>query len=1086
LPGHLHAPHRSARHHIGIVAAFQRGVLHSVASGSEYSISSSALSSSNAEQQTLAGKQLDGQAHQQALQQKQVQQLQQHLQRCTNWRQLLPLAANVTTAADATWLAAVALKAAQLRPSPTPQANDTAAAIAASASATLNCPADVDAGVAAASVAAAAAALAGQSVDQQRRELLLHRTFMQHLLALLGAQLSAAAAVQSQVQAPPVPSVSPALLCQLLTQLAVVRMPLPDNWPQQHLLPYLAAQYSSMQLEELLAVLVGLAALHPAGLHNAPEPLQQQLLQGCLSGQQQQQDAAVQHVVHALWAAARLRWSPGQDWVQQAARLVLQQVKACSASELAMALFCLASLRCDMQQLQSNSQQSQQQQLQGSAGSTAGGSNGSSSSSSSDERQQEASSGRHGLGLGVQQQQQQQWGGRSLLRRPVAAAPQQLLQAVFDAAAAFTPHELCGVLWATAELPLLPQQPVVRALLAYCLQPTVLQQYNGADLTRILWFLARMQHQSDLDEQQQQQQQHGQLLSEQQQQEQRRQWLHKQRQRRQQVNASTSSRGKRSSGDALVTLQVVQPLLDALLLQLPVLPSHGLGACLRSIAVLGVQPPGQWVARVLQHCQLQLPEMRAASLVLLAAAVADLGYLPNGDWLRSFYTVSQPVLAPVQTHDSGSSSSSTSGRLSQHQLQVLVGAVAKISRLRSQPFEGQKPPASWLNAVAGASAAALAAAHAAGTLTAGQLSFWGRIMHRFACLAGEPWEGPGRQWWLQFVAYGQPLLQAATPNQLCNIAEVLTHKRQQRQLGQLPEAWLQSFLTASRALLPSSASGSSGSSSSRNSNSNVPATRSEPGAASAADLVLIGKALAKLGVLPSREWRQAWMLAVERRDASMTAKMGNSFTWTVATFCRMEAQQQQQQQGGVTGELGSGKLSAGDAAGYPAADVSGSNSSSLSSGSDWAELADAFTAASAATEKPPSEVRQQQQQQQQQLLELLRGSSQLSATYDDSGSGDEAVELSPLPLTSPSDDAKADLSMWEEQFDDAGEAAEPGSGWVLGNSSSSNDGAAAAPVVEGGMLAQQLHDNFWRQLDSMDDMQQQLDISLRRQQQPTL
>jgi hypothetical protein len=685
---------------------------------------------------------------------------------------------------------------------------------------------------------------------------------------------------------------------------------------------------------------------------------------------------------------------------------------------------------------------------------------------------------------------------------PVAAAPEQLLQAVLERAAAFSPRELLCVLWATAELPLLPQQPVVQALLENCLQPAVLQQYTGVDLTPILWCLARMQHRIDLDRQQLQQRGSSPAI---QQQEPQRQWLHKQRQQRQQAVYNNSS------SDALVTLQTMQPILDALLLQLPVLPSHGAAAALRCIAVLGLRPSAPWVGHVLQHCQLQLASMKPSSLVLLAAAVADLGYLPNSDWLSSFYAASQPVIAAVSsggssssgTTSSSSSSSSADSRqlvstLSTQQLEALAGAVAKISRLRSQPFPGQKPPSGWLSALAQSSAAALAAAHAAGTLTAGQLSFWGRVMNRFVSLAGEPWQGPGRDWWLQYLAYSQPLLRAATPLQLCNFVEVLAQKQQQRQIGQLPEAWLQSYLQATAAFLPSGASssgaastGDTGSSSSVGADGahNIGAGAAVSGAATVADLVSIGKALVQLGVLPSAGWRSAWLLAVERLDASMTPSWGNTFSWTADKFRRMEAEQQQQQQQQQQGlrdpalsscgtSADQTAAAAGDAAAVvPSSSSSSSsiNSSSLSSGSDWAELADAFSAAAAEAAEPQSV-------SQQQLQQLSQGSNELSATYDDSC--DEAAEPSPQPTATSvsAQDDTSDLSVWEKPlYEGAAEAGASGLGQVL---DSLSDGSSAVPCVAGTELAQQLHDKFWRQLGSMDDMQQQLDISLRRLQQP--
>ncbi|WIA13480.1 hypothetical protein OEZ85_007058 [Tetradesmus obliquus] len=403
--------------------------------------------------------------------------------------------------------------------------------------------------------------------------------------------------------------------------------------------------------------------------------------------------------------------------------------------------------------------------------------------------------------------------------------------------------------------------------------------------------------------------------------------------------------------------------------------------------------------------------MRPASLVQLASAVADLGYLPNGNWLSSLYAATLPALAACSAGPSGSSSSSSSsssgaGRLQATalttiQLQVLAGAVVKIGRLRPQIFEGQKPPSGWLTALADASAAALAAAHQDGSLTAGQLSFWGRVMHRLGSLAGEPWPGPGRQWWRQYLAYSQPLLQAATPLQLCGIVEVLAQQRQQRLLGRLPEAWLQAFLQASRALLPGAAPASS----SRNVNARGGAWDSAswkhrhstpaaavPGAAAAADLVKIGKALVQLGVLPSPEWRAAWLAAVESRDASMTVSWGNTRRWTAASFASMEAEQQQQQEeeGGSKAELAAAGTAADEAARNAADGLSGGGS--LSSGSDWAELAGAIAAAG----KP------WEQQQKQQLP--LRGLNHWSATYDDSGSDEDVEELSRSRSTSPSND----------------------------------------------------------------------------------
>eukprot|EP00775_Hariotina_reticulata_P006974 gene6974-7188_t len=219
---------------------------------------------------------------------------------------------------------------------------------------------------------------------------------------------------------------------------------------------------------------------------------------------------------------------------------------------------------------------------------------------------------------------------------------------------------------------------------------------------------------------------------------------------------------------------------------------------------------------------------------------------------------------------------------------VLVAAVHRVGKSRNQHFKGQKPPGAWLNALSSVSLQVL------GRLTPHQLATWGSAMRWFASLAGEPWPGPGRDWWAGFISCSEPLLAAAEPCDLRDLGFVVTR---QRQYGPPSDSWVQAFVAATRSHLAprgnvkDAAGAPVGSGTAQAQSSGVPqrqgtlraaaaaaaaAGRRQSKAASAADLIGYAAALARLKVLPDEAWLEQWVLAVEAADAQMDASLSKA------------------------------------------------------------------------------------------------------------------------------------------------------------------------------------------------------------------
>jgi hypothetical protein len=264
-------------------------------------------------------------------------QQQQRLQRCTHWRQLLPLAAMGSPQQQQQqlpWLLMLVSKALQLQPHQQQQQPP------------------------------------GLGLDSQLREQQQHDRFVARLLrAAAGLQPGPANAA----------SLPAAELQQLLCRLA--------RWcsssshrrelllQQLQLAAMLEQRVPLWSAAEAAAVLQGLAALNPPQLQTQ-QALQQRLLQAVLGPSDSSNTAASQdHVAplpllsQALWAAGRMSWQPQPQLLRQAAVQLLLQIHSCSAAELAMSLWGLAKMRLTAQQMQQawtrhHKQQRRQQQQQ--------------------------------------------------------------------------------------------------------------------------------------------------------------------------------------------------------------------------------------------------------------------------------------------------------------------------------------------------------------------------------------------------------------------------------------------------------------------------------------------------------------------------------------------------------------------------------------------------------------------------------------------------------------------------------------------------------------------------------------------------
>jgi hypothetical protein len=187
---------------------------------------------------------------------------------------------------------------------------------------------------------------------------------------------------------------------------------------------------------------------------------------------------------------------------------------------------------------------------------------------------------------------------------------------------------------------------------------------------------------------------------------------------------------------------------------------------------------------------------------------------------------------------------------------------------------------------------------------------WGEVMMRFSSMAGEPWPGPGVAWWQGFEAATEPYLQAAEAKELLRLGKMLST---QQQHGPVGRGWVQAFLQASKAccldtraitgvvgpegwvrgqygkrglkISPRTAAAAAAGGGGVQGRSG--SVQSGPQALSARNLANLGKAVAAMGVLPDKEWLEAWEGAVELSGAGMTPALVQSLQRTRAAFAQL-------------------------------------------------------------------------------------------------------------------------------------------------------------------------------------------------------
>jgi hypothetical protein len=392
---------------------------------------------------------------------------------------------------------------------------------------------------AAAAAAVPTVAVAGLAASQPLYEQQQYSRFLRYVIARASQLLLPRAKAPKGAAAATAQRQDFLQLLQLLASIEpFLQQRLQQQLKQVPVAPVIRDQLRYWQPHVAVQVAVQLALLKP---HMSPVPvdLQQLLLAAALgpasaasSGsskqkasrafkqQQQQQLPAVSAAAETLWAAARLGWEPMPQHLQRAVCAVLLQLPKCSSSQLAMAVWGAAHLGVTGRQLQqwwlagsTAQEQTLQQQMRDLL---------------RPEQQQEASA-RH---IDPQQQQQQ--------------VSRVLLSALQRHCSNFSAPELVGVVWAAAELQLLRQSGLMRALLQAVCQPGVLTQLTDEDVSSVLWSLARMhqkraaalrqerywkqqrQEPQQQGERQQQEEEHGSQDQQQQQQQQQEQDLYDQ------------------------------------------------------------------------------------------------------------------------------------------------------------------------------------------------------------------------------------------------------------------------------------------------------------------------------------------------------------------------------------------------------------------------------------------------------------------------------------------------------------------------------------------------------------------------------
>lgn len=180
---------------------------------------------------------------------------------------------------------------------------------------------------------------------------------------------------------------------------------------------------------------------------------------------------------------------------------------------------------------------------------------------------------------------------------------------------------------------------------------------------------------------------------------------------------------------------------------------------------------------------------------------------------------------------------------------------------------------------------------------------------RFSSMAGEPWPGPGAAWWQGFEAATEPYLQAAEAKELLRLGKMLSTQQQHIPVG---VGWVQAFLQASKACclhtraitgavgapgwvrgqygrrsLKTSPRAAAAAAAAGSVQGHSGAVQSGPQALSARNLANLGKAVAALGVLPDKEWLEAWEVAVELSGAGMTPALVKSLQRTRAAFAQL-------------------------------------------------------------------------------------------------------------------------------------------------------------------------------------------------------